>query len=191
MTGERVASVSPTRVTLKSGTVLNAHTLVWGAGLQGEPLAQLARRSSSSAATESPSGRTSSLAGHPEVFAVGDIGCDHRRRRRRGAAAARLRRAPVRRARRRDDRAPGRRARRPSRSPTATRGRWRRSAAAPRSSRCSRGRTMKGKTAQLAWGTVHLALLLDGRGPCEGGRRLDVGGVSHQRVRPHHGARPT
>ena len=29
----------------------------------------------------------------------------------------------------------------------------------PRSSRCSRGRTMKGTKAQLAWGTVHLALL--------------------------------
>src|SRR5262249_31209466 len=31
MTGEVVASVEPRRVTLKSGTVLDAHTLVWGA----------------------------------------------------------------------------------------------------------------------------------------------------------------
>ena len=38
MTGETVASVSPTRVTLKSGAVLDAHTLVWGAGLQGNRL---------------------------------------------------------------------------------------------------------------------------------------------------------
>jgi NADH dehydrogenase len=40
MTGELVASVSPTRVTLKSGEELEAHTLVWGAGLQGNNLVQ-------------------------------------------------------------------------------------------------------------------------------------------------------
>ena len=38
MTGEVVASVTPERVTLKSGAVLPAHTLVWGAGLQGNEL---------------------------------------------------------------------------------------------------------------------------------------------------------
>ena len=38
MTGEIVASVAPTRVTLKSGKTLEAHTLVWGAGLQGNEL---------------------------------------------------------------------------------------------------------------------------------------------------------
>ena len=37
--GEVVASVEPTRVTLRSGTELKAHTLVWGAGLQAHPLA--------------------------------------------------------------------------------------------------------------------------------------------------------
>jgi len=40
MTGELVSSVSPTRVKLKSGKELEAHTLVWGAGLQGNPLVQ-------------------------------------------------------------------------------------------------------------------------------------------------------
>ena len=39
MVGEVVESVTPTRVTLKSGTVLSAHTLVWGAGLQASALA--------------------------------------------------------------------------------------------------------------------------------------------------------
>src|SRR5262245_5500704 len=39
-TGEAVASVSPTRVTLKNGTEIPAHTLVWGAGLQGNELVQ-------------------------------------------------------------------------------------------------------------------------------------------------------
>src|SRR5439155_25833123 len=38
LTGEVGESVSPQRVTLKSGTVLSAHTLVWGAGLQGNEL---------------------------------------------------------------------------------------------------------------------------------------------------------
>jgi NADH dehydrogenase len=39
-TSALVASVSPTRVTLKSGEELKAHTLVWGAGLQGNRLVQ-------------------------------------------------------------------------------------------------------------------------------------------------------
>ena len=37
---EVVSSVTPTRVTLKSGRELKAHTLVWGAGLQAHPLAE-------------------------------------------------------------------------------------------------------------------------------------------------------
>lgn len=36
MLGEVVESIEPTRVRLKSGTVLNTHTLIWGAGL-GQP----------------------------------------------------------------------------------------------------------------------------------------------------------
>ena len=36
--GDGVVEVTPTRVTMKSGKVINAHTLVWGAGLQGNPL---------------------------------------------------------------------------------------------------------------------------------------------------------
>jgi NADH:quinone reductase (non-electrogenic) len=40
VTGARVQSVSPTRVTLASGEVIPAHTLVWGAGLQGNDIVQ-------------------------------------------------------------------------------------------------------------------------------------------------------
>jgi NADH dehydrogenase len=70
--GETVASVAPTRVTLKSGTVIAAHTLVWGAGLQANVIAQslgieLERGSRIAAEPDL------SLAGHPEVFPVGDI----------------------------------------------------------------------------------------------------------------------
>jgi NADH:ubiquinone reductase (H+-translocating) len=70
--GEMVASVAPTRVTLKSGTELQAHTLVWGAGLQGSPIADslgLELERGNRVAVEADL----RLAAHPEVFAVGDI----------------------------------------------------------------------------------------------------------------------
>src|SRR4030095_7030900 len=38
--GEGVESITPLRVPLKSGEELKAHTLVWGAGLQGNALVQ-------------------------------------------------------------------------------------------------------------------------------------------------------
>jgi NADH dehydrogenase len=72
MTGETVASVSPTRVTLKSGTELAAHTLVWGAGLQGNRLVQslgldLERGNRIGVGPEL------TVPDHPEVYVVGDI----------------------------------------------------------------------------------------------------------------------
>ena len=71
-TGEIVASVAPTRVTLKSGTTLEAHTLVWGAGLQANALVQslgleLERGNRIGVGPEL------TVAGHPEVYAIGDI----------------------------------------------------------------------------------------------------------------------
>jgi NADH dehydrogenase len=71
-TGEAVASVAPTRVTLKSGEVLDAHTLVWGAGLQGNPLVQslgleLERGNRIGV------GSDLTLPGHPEVYVIGDV----------------------------------------------------------------------------------------------------------------------
>jgi len=71
-TGEAVASVSPTRVTLKSGEVINAHTLVWGAGLQGNAVVQslgLALGRGNRIAV----GEDLTLPGHPEVYVVGDV----------------------------------------------------------------------------------------------------------------------
>ncbi len=129
-TGVAVKSVSPTRVTLESGEALMAHTLVWGAGLQGNQLVQ-------SLGVELPRGNRIAVgpdltvAGHPEVYAVGDVAAisdpksgqvlpqlgsvalqsgEH-------AGETIARRIPAR------SRSP---------SPTATRARWRRSAAAPR-----------------------------------------------------------
>ena len=71
-TGEVVESISPLRVRLKSGKKLKAHTLVWGAGLQGNALVQ-------SLGLELERGNRIPVDGdlripsHPEVFAVGDI----------------------------------------------------------------------------------------------------------------------
>jgi NADH dehydrogenase len=72
MTGARVQSVSPTRVTLASGEVIPAHTLVWGAGLQGNSIVQ-------SLGIELERGNRIAvgpdleLTGHPGVYVVGDI----------------------------------------------------------------------------------------------------------------------
>jgi NADH:ubiquinone reductase (H+-translocating) len=72
MTGALVASVSPTRVTLKSGDELKAHTLVWGAGLQGNQLVQ-------SLGLELQRGNRIgvgpdlALPDHPEVYVLGDV----------------------------------------------------------------------------------------------------------------------
>jgi len=71
-TGAMVSSVSPTRVTLKDGEELKAHTLVWGAGLQGNALVQ-------SVGLELQRGNRIgvgpdlTIPEHPEVYALGDI----------------------------------------------------------------------------------------------------------------------
>ena len=71
-TGAAVASVEPTRVALKSGEQLKAHTLVWGAGLQGNPVVQ-------SLGVDLERGNRVAvrpdlnLPDHPEVYVVGDI----------------------------------------------------------------------------------------------------------------------
>jgi NADH:quinone reductase (non-electrogenic) len=71
MTAALVASVSPTRVKLKSGEELKAHTLVWGAGLQGNPLVQTLgielQRGNRVAV-----GPELTLPDRPEVYVVGD-----------------------------------------------------------------------------------------------------------------------
>jgi NADH dehydrogenase len=71
--GEAVAEVAPTSVKLKSGEVIKAHTLVWAAGVQANPLAKMLGM---------PQGRGGrvklnsdlSVPEHPELFVVGDMG---------------------------------------------------------------------------------------------------------------------
>jgi NADH dehydrogenase len=72
MTGEVVQSVDPRRITLESGRVLPAHTLVWGAGLQGNQLVNglgLELQRGARIAVD----QHLRVESHPEVFAVGDL----------------------------------------------------------------------------------------------------------------------
>jgi NADH dehydrogenase len=157
LTGDAVESISPTRVRLKSGTALNAHTLVWGAGLQGNALVgslglDLHRGNRIGVGPEL------SLPDHPEVYAVGDIAAitdaktnqvlpqlgsvalqsgEHA-----GETIAR--------------RIAGKKTRPFKYRDKGTMATIGRGAAVVQ---MLGGRTMKGRTAQVAWGTVHLALL--------------------------------
>lgn len=156
-TGALVASVSPTQVTLKSGDVLPAHTLVWGAGLQGNALVpslglELQRGNRIGVGAEL------TLPGHPEVFVVGDVAAitdaktdtvlpqlgsvalqsgEHA-----GETIART--------------VAGKATKSFAYHDKGTMAAIGRGAAVVQ---MLGGRTMTGKKAQLAWGTVHLALL--------------------------------
>jgi NADH dehydrogenase len=158
--GEAVAAVTPTRVTLKSGRTLRAHTLVWGAGLRAHPLARslgVAVEKGDRVATRPDL----SLAEYPEVFVVGDVSwtIDPKT----NAVLPQLGSVAM----QAGERAGENIARLVDGKPTepfayfdkgmmATIGRGAGVVQLPR------GRTMKGKAAWLAWGAVHLALLSTG-----------------------------
>jgi len=156
-TGEVVESITPRRVKLKSGTELKAHTLVWGAGLQGNALVQslgLDLERGNRIAVD-PELR---LPSHPEVFVVGDVAeiTDSKTQQvlpQLGSVALQSgEHAGETIAHLVDGKEP-----KPfkyrDKGTMATIGRG--SAVV----QMLGGRTMKGKAAQLAWGTVHLALL--------------------------------
>jgi NADH dehydrogenase len=179
MTGEVVESVTPERVTLKSGTVLPAHTLVWGAGLQGNALIRslgLELERGNRIAVDSEL----RIASHPEVYAVGDIAAitdakteqvlpqlgsvalqsgEHA-----GETIARVVAGKEAKAFRYRDK-----------GTMATIGRG--SAVV----QMLGGKTMKGKSAQAAWGTVHLALLPTNTDRAEAIVSWAGAAVTHQR----------
>ena len=177
--GETVKSISPTRVTLGSGTVLKAHTLVWGAGLQASPLtAELGLELERGGRI--PVGSDLSVAGHPEVFAVGDIAWITDTKTKRvlpqlgsvalqagelaGANIARL--------------LAGKEAEPFAYHDKGTMATIGRGVAVVQ---FHRGRTMKGKTAALAWGTVHLALLSTGEDRAKAMVEWTWAGFAHER----------
>jgi NADH:quinone reductase (non-electrogenic) len=178
-TGEVVESITPTRVKLKSGTELKAHTLVWGAGLQGNALVQslgIDLERGNRIAVD-PDLR---LPSHPEVFVVGDVAAitdskteqvlpqlgsvalqsgEHA-----GETVARLVEGK--------DPKPFKYR---DKGTMATIGRG--SAVV----QMLGGKTMKGRSAQLAWATVHLALLPTNEDRAKAVVDWAGAGLTHQR----------
>jgi NADH dehydrogenase len=179
-TGDVVESISPVRVKLKSGDELKAHTLVWGAGLQGNQLVQ-------SLGLELERGNRIAvdaelrLSSHPQVFVVGDIAAitdaktgqvlpqlgsvalqsgEHA-----GETIARLVAGKETKPFKYRDK-----------GTMATIGRG--SAVV----QMLAGRTMKGKKAQVAWGTVHLALLPTNEDRAKAVVDWAGAGLTHQRA---------
>jgi NADH dehydrogenase len=178
-TGEVVASVDADGVTLRSGEVIPTRTLVWGAGLTANPLVKtlgvdLQR------GDRVPTEPDLSLAGHPEVFAVGDcawipVPRSDRALPQLGSVALQA-----------GEHAAGNIARLVEGKPTepfryhdkgtmATIGRG---AAVAQT---HGGRTLKGRTAWLAWGAVHLALLSTGEDRAKAAVDWAWSGFNHER----------
>jgi NADH dehydrogenase len=179
LVGEMVHSITPTSVALKSGTVLPAHTLVWGAGLQAHPISE-SLGVELQKGNRVPVGPDLSLEGRPEVFVVGDIAWitdtktdsvlpqlgsvalqagEH--------AGENIARSVA-----GDEPEPfGYH----DKGTMATIGRG---AAVIQ---FHRGRTMKGTTAFLAWGAVHLALLSTGEDRAKALLNWTWSGFSHER----------
>ncbi len=177
--GEAVSSVAPTRVALKSGKTLPAHTLVWGAGLQGNSIVrdlglELAR------GNRIPVRPDLAVAERPGVLAVGDIALitdsktgdqlpqlgsvalqagEHA-----GRNIARLLKGEPTKPFEYEDK-----------GTMATIGR------ASAVIQFRRGRTMKGKAASLAWGSVHLALLSTGEDRAKAILNWTWAGFTHER----------
>jgi NADH:quinone reductase (non-electrogenic) len=156
-TGTAVSSVSPTRVTLKSGDELAAHTLVWGAGLQGNELVQ-------SLGLELQRGNRIgvgpdlTLPDHPEVYVIGDVAAitDSKS----GQVLPQLGSVALQSGEHAGETIAQRIAGNKTK-PFAYRDKGTMAAIGRGAAvvQFLRGRTMTGLKAQLAWGTVHLALL--------------------------------
>jgi len=179
-TGEVVESITPLEVALKSGDTLRTHTLVWGAGLQGNELVR-------SLGLELERGNRIGVdaelrvASHPEVYAVGDIAAITDRKTSQvlpqlgsvalqsgehaGETIARL--------------VEGKETKPFHYHDKGTMATIGRGAAVVQ---MLGGRTMKGKAAQLAWGTVHLALLPTNEARAKAVVDWAGAGLTHQRV---------
>ena len=156
-TGEAVASVSPTRVTLKNGTEIPAHTLVWGAGLQGNELVQ-SLGLTLERGNRIGVGPDLTVPDHPEVYAVGDIAAITDARTEHplpqlGSVALQSGEHAG------EDIARRLRGKEPKPFKYRDKGTMATIGRGAAVVQMLGGRTMKGFKAQVAWGTVHLALL--------------------------------
>ena len=159
--------------------MLEAHTLIWGAGLQANSIAASLGLELEKG-NRIPVGPDLTVAGHPEVFAVGDVAwiTDTKTTKvlpQLGSVALQA-----------GEHAGANVARRVAGKETepfayhdkgtmATIGRG---AAVIQT---AHGRTLKGKTAALAWGTVHLALLSTGEDRAKAIADWTWAGFSHER----------
>lgn len=155
--GDGVTEITPTRVHLSSGQVLKAHTLVWGAGLQANPITKTLGIPLQKGG-RIPVGPDLSVEGHPNVFAIGDVAwmtdtnTNEIMPQLGGTAlqAGECAGANIARDLKRQEREPFIYF---DKGTMATIGRGAAVAQLPS------GTTMKGKMAQLAWGMIHLWLL--------------------------------
>ena len=180
VTGEIVESISPTRVTLKSGTVIEAHTLVWGAGLQGNRARSSRSGSTCRRETASASVRSSTSQIIPSCTpSVTSPRSPMRRRTKSSLSSAPSRCSPASTPARRSPGAS--RARRPKPFKYHDKGTMATIGRGAAVVQMMGGRTMKGKAAQLAWGTVHLALLPTNEDRAKAVVDWAGAGLTHQR----------
>jgi len=179
-TGDPVQTVGPTRVALKSGEELKAHTLVWGAGLQGNELVQ-------SLGLELERGNRIGVGpdltvpGHPEVYALGDIAAITDAKTKQvlpqlGSVALQSGEHAGESIARRLEGKEAKPFKYHDKGTMATIGR--RAAVV----QMLGGRTIKGTKAQVAWGTVHLALLPTNEDRAKAVVDWAGAAFSHQRV---------
>jgi NADH dehydrogenase len=179
MTGEVVESITPQRVTLKSGQVLAAHTLVWGAGLQGNELVQ-------SLGLELEKGNRIGvdaelrIPAHPEVYAVGDVAAitDQKTDQVLPQLGSVALQAGEHAGETIASRVAGKKTKPFKYHDKGTMATIGRGSAVVQ---MLGGRTMKGKAASLAWGTVHLALLPTNEDRAKAVVDWAGAGLTHQR----------
>jgi NADH dehydrogenase len=174
-----VAAIAPTRVTLKSGQVLKAHTLVWGAGLQANPIATslgLELQKANRVSVEPDL----SLSEHPEAFVVGDIAwiADAKT----GDVLPQLGSVALQSGEHAGE-SIARRVRGDETKPFSYRDKGTMATIGRGAAviQMPRGRTMKGKAAYLAWGSVHLALLSTGEDRAKAVMDWTWAGFTHER----------
>jgi NADH dehydrogenase len=179
MTGEVVESITPRRVTLKSGKELRAHTLVWGAGLQGNELVQ-------SLGLELEKGNRIGVDGelripsHPEVYAVGDVAAitDQKTNQVLPQLGSVALQAGEHAGKTIAHRVAGKEPKPFKYHDKGTMATIGRGSAVVQ---MLGGRTMKGKAASMAWGTVHLALLPTNEDRAKAVVDWAGAGLTHQR----------
>ena len=178
-TGDVVQSIAPTRVRLKSGAELEAHTLVWGAGLQGNALVQ-------SLGLELGRGNRIEvdeqlrIPSHPEVYAVGDVAAitDGKTQQ----VLPQLGSVALQSGEHAGKTIAGRIAGKETK-PFRYHDKGTMAAIGRGSAvvQMLGGKTMKGRTASLAWGTVHLALLPTNEDRAKAVVDWAGAGLTHQR----------